>query len=668
MKGLVFFLSCFWVSLSFSQEIPAETVQQLEEIAEATEVEPEDDEWVQAIEHLSRRPLPLNGCSREDLEQVPFLSGLQLNSFIHYRDILGPLLSVYELQAIPSWDLPTIRKILPYVFIDDPGSTKNLVGKALGGEHSIVLRAGAQFQKEAAYRDGTYLGTTTKIFFRYRYIHKNQLQWGITGDKDAGEGFLSRHQRLGFDFYSFHFYFRGKGVLKALALGDFTVNLGQGLVQWQSLAFGKGSELAGIKRQSPVIRPYTSAGEFNFMRGGAVTLKKDHWNASFFFSVRKLDGNHKEGSVSSLIRSGYHREESEIADRAVLSSRAVGGNLSFKKGNLQVGLNAVHYGFGLPIEKNEEPYNLYAIRGREWWNLSIDHSYTFQNLHFFGEIAGSKGGGLATVQGVLFSVHRDVDLTLLYRNISPRYQSLYGNAFTQSTLPVNEQGVYVAANFRPNVNVRVDAYADIYRSRWLKFRSDAPSYGSDLSFQCTYSFSKKSHFIFRVRSRQQEENLPTEMQSGPTKSIVNRSGQQLRIHLNQQISGSFEIRTRAELNFFRLQNRREEGFLLYTELLYKPPAKRLAGSFRASVFDTDSYDSRIYAFESNVLYSYSIPVITGKGSRFYLNTQFKMNPTVSLWLRFSSTIYTGGAETGLNAAEMPEPIRSDWVVQARVSL
>lgn len=668
MKRLFFILSCLWVSFSFCQEIPAETIQQLEELAQLTETETEDDGLIQELEQLSRRALPLNRCTREELEQVPFLSAFQVNSFIHYREILGALISVYELQSIPSFDLQTIRKILPYVIIDEPGSAKDLIARAVKGEHSFLLRAGAQFQKAAGYRDGTYPGSPAKIFFRYRYNLKNKLQWGITGDKDAGEGFFSGHQRLGFDFYSFHFYLRGKGLLKALALGDFTVNLGQGLVHWQSLAFGKGSELAGIKRQSPVIKPYTSSGEFNFMRGGAFTLRKGHWNGSFFFSLRKLDGNYNGESVSSLISSGYHREESEIADRAVLSARSMGTNLTYKKGNLQWGLNAVHYGFGLPIEKSEEPYNFYSLRGRSWWNLSIDHSYTLQNLHFFGEIARSKGGGMALVQGVVFSVHRDVDLTVLFREISPRYQSLYGNAFSQSTLPVNERGVYMAGNLRPTIDVRIDLYADIYRSGWLKFRSDAPSSGSDLSFQCTYAFSKKSSFIFRVRARQQEENLPVELQAGPTKTISKRRGQQLRIHLNQQLSGSFEIRSRAELNFYRLENRREEGFLFYTELLYKPVGKRLGGSIRASVFDTDSYDSRIYAFESNVLYSYSIPIISGKGARFYVNTHFKLNSSFSFWLRLAGSFYTGDLETGTGAGLIRGSTRSDWVFQARVNL
>lgn len=46
-------------------------------------------------------------------------------------------------------------------------------------------------------------------------------------------------QKAGFDFYSVHLFARRLGIIQSLAIGDFTVNLGQGLIQWQSLAFKK---------------------------------------------------------------------------------------------------------------------------------------------------------------------------------------------------------------------------------------------------------------------------------------------------------------------------------------------------------------------------------------------------------------------------------------------
>jgi hypothetical protein len=131
-----------------------------------------------------------------------------------------------------------------------------------------------------------YLGSPPKLFFRYRYQDKNLLQYGIVGDKDAGEQFFKGAQKYGFDFYSFHFFARKMGAVQALALGDFTVNMGQGLIQWQSLAFRKSVDILAIKRQSPVLRPYNSAGEFSFHRGAGVTLQKGKFEGTAFISYR----------------------------------------------------------------------------------------------------------------------------------------------------------------------------------------------------------------------------------------------------------------------------------------------------------------------------------------------------------------------------------------------
>ena len=100
--------------------------------------------------------------------------------------------------------------------------------------------------------------------------------------------FFKGAQNRGFDFYSFHLFARKIGPIQSFAVGDFTVNMGQGLIQWQSLAFRKSVDVLGLKRQSPVLRPYNSAGEFNFHRGGGITIQKGDAEATAFISYRKL--------------------------------------------------------------------------------------------------------------------------------------------------------------------------------------------------------------------------------------------------------------------------------------------------------------------------------------------------------------------------------------------
>ncbi|MFN8245387.1 MAG: hypothetical protein U0T56_03265 [Ferruginibacter sp.] len=147
------------------------------------------------------------------------------------------------------------------------------------------------FKTEPGQASPAFLGNPDKWFMRYDYQYKNILQYGVLGEKDPGEPLFSGRHKTGFDFYSFHFYLRNRGRIRCLALGDFTVNMGQGLIEWQGFSFGKGGDLTGIKRQSDLIKPYRSSGEFNFHRGLAINLVQKKWSLTGFVSYRKLDAN-----------------------------------------------------------------------------------------------------------------------------------------------------------------------------------------------------------------------------------------------------------------------------------------------------------------------------------------------------------------------------------------
>src|SRR6187401_1267128 len=365
---------------SYAQESPVSTIeQQLENLADVDQAETEDDSYHQQWERFRKNPLNMNTADENDLRELKILSGLQIANLISYRKLLGKFISIYELQAVPAWDVQIIKKLLPFITVAEPIDLADVFKTRFGkGDHSLSFRYSQVLEKSAGFEKtstGTkYLGGPSKLFLRYRYLYKNLLQYGVVGDKDAGEQFFKGAQKYGFDFYSFHFFARKLGSIQALALGDFTVNMGQGLTQWQGLAFRKSVDVLGIKRQSPVLRPYNSAGEFSFHRGAGVTWQKGKFEATGFISYRKLSANFVADTVSheeyitSFLNSGYHRTESEIAGRHKLGQLALGGNLKYKGGNWQAGFNAINFNFSSPVVKRQEPYNLYAISGKNWGN------------------------------------------------------------------------------------------------------------------------------------------------------------------------------------------------------------------------------------------------------------------------------------------------------------
>jgi hypothetical protein len=129
--------------------------------------------------------------------------------------------------------------------------------------------------------------------------------------------------------------------------------------------------------------------------------------------------------------------------------------------------------------------------------------------------------------------------------------------------------------------------------------------------------------------------------------VVARPKKSLRTEFDYKIDNRFTLRSRVELLVFDGKNEfRQNGYLAFAQVNYKPPLKSFSANMRLAYFETDDYDSRIYAFENDVLYGYSIPVFFDKGYRYYLNTHCKISRELSFWIRFSQTVYSDKTTIG----------------------
>lgn len=648
-------------------ELPATgTEQQLENITENNaDAETEDDSYLQEMMQYQKNPINLNTADGSFLRDLKILSALQVENLLAYRRVLGKFVSIYELQAIPGWDVQTIRKLRPYITVgNEVNIFADLRTRLRGGDHTLLVRVTQVLERSKGYlldssaAKNFYPGSPQRLVVRYKYVYKNLLQYGIIAEKDPGEQFFKGNQQSGFDYYSAHIFIRNLGIIKSLALGDYTVNMGQGLTQWQSLAFKKGPDITATKRQSAVLRPYNSSGEINFHRGIGITIGKQNWEATVFGSYRKLDANFipadtltNEDIISSLQTSGYHRTQSEVDDKHIQRQIAFGGNVAFQFKKLHVGLNAIQYAFKYPLVKDAQPYNQYALTGKSFGNYSVDYSYTFKNMHIFGELAATEKTKFAFVNGLLISVSANVDMSFLYRNISRAYQSLYTNAFTESTYPTNEKGLFSGISIRPAQGWQVDAYVDLYKFPWLKYLVNAPTSGSDYFIQVSYRPNRQLEIYSRFKRESKAANYnPDEQVLSP---VIYQPKQDWRTQFSYKINQRFTFRNRVEMVWFdKKGGEASQGFLIYADVIYKPMLKPFSANIRLQYFQTDDYNSRLYAYENDVLYSYSIPVFYDKGYRYYLNVNYDVNRKLSIWARIAQTINPDKATIGSGLDEI----------------
>ncbi|HZG26463.1 MAG TPA: hypothetical protein VEZ17_17870, partial [Chitinophagaceae bacterium] len=440
----------------------------------------------------------------------------------------------------------------------------------------------------------------------------------------------------------------------------------------------KSSDITLIKRQSPVLAPYRSASEAGFHRGAGITLQKSRWEFSLFASRQSIDTHidldsvGDDGRFTSMLTSGYHRTQSEVSSRNNVKQLSTGGSLKVAGSNWHLALNTVSYQFSKAFQKRDLPYNLFASRGKSFLNSSIDYSFTVRNLHVFGEAAINNNRHTGFITGALIALAPELDISLVNRFISRQYGSVYGNAFTENPVPSNERGTFAAVSFRPSGYIRAEVFADLFRFPWLRYRVDAPSSGREYLVQITYTPNKQVEVTCRYRTETKQLN-----QSGlnlPTRPVNGFAKQTWRVHSSFQLSKELTVRHRCEVTRYGVPALGgEQGLLMFMDLFYKPALRPWTGNIRLAYFSSDSYNSRLYAYESDLGYSFSIPALFNTGYRYYMNLRLNLSAALKskllakykaeFGIRFAQSIYPGQKTIGSGMDEIQGKTKSDGKFQ-----
>ena len=638
------------------------------------------------LAYYQENPLNLNTANAEELQALGLLSDIQVVSFINYRRQAGELIAIYELQAVPSFDLLTIRRILPYVAVDgDLDDYQTPITQMLTrGDNELYLRWSRIVEQQRGFtpigadeRGSRYLGDPNQFYVRYKHAYSNRLSYGFTAEKDRGEEFFTGSNRKGFDFYSAHLFLKDYSkTVKAVALGDYAVSFGQGLILYSGFGYGKSSLVMNIKRTTQTLRPYRSVNESNFQRGAGVTLAfGDHLEVTALASYRQRDANLLEPDtsdieqelrqVSSLDIDGLHRTPNEVANRNSTNQTSIGGQVKWKGDYGHIALNGLYEALDAELQLfRPAPYNRFNFTGDALYNISLDYSYIFQNFNFFGETARGSNGAIATINGLLMGLDRRVDLAVLVRHYPRNYQSFNATPFGETLGAQNETGIYLGLELRPHKHWRFSAYYDTWRHPWLRFRTDAPSTGIEYRARLTY-FRKRNLDVY-LEVRDEQKYLNVDKIEGKNDFTVPRRIFQTRLHIAKKVTKELELRTRMDIGFTDNEiNNRQEGFVIYQDVLYRPQRFPLSFTTRFSLFDTDGFQSRFYSFENNLLYTFSIPAYYNRGTRFYLNLRYKGIRNLTLEGRIAQTFWKNQDTFGTGNEQIQGQTRTQVSAQVK---
>lgn len=628
-------------------------------------------------------PVNLNNVKQIDvLLELGLLSEIQVVNLKKHIETNGKLMSVYELQSVEMFDLQTIRSILPFSMVSSELFSPNVSFKEImkNSSNELYIRNIRDLQEKKGYSakenedDTRYLGSPDKLFVRYRFRYLNKISVGITAEKDQGEEFFKGNQKQGFDYYSAHFFVKDFGRLKALALGDYHFQVGQGLTLWSGLAFGKSVDISTVKRNQVGIRQYASADENNFLRGGAATFAiSERMHLSAFYSRKRLDANitdtldnvTNEVAFSSLQNSGFHRTKSEFENKDAILETHFGGRMEYIGSALKIGATGFASRYGGEFDRKLSFYNQFEFSSNQNFVAGIDYNYVFRNFNFFGEFSRSQNGGMAYVNGVLVSLDPRLSFTFLHRNYGRDYQNLLSNGLAESSNSWNEKGMFMGVEAKLNKSFTLTGSMDFFTFPWMRFQSYSPNSGGR-EFITQLSYRKSRNFTAYVRYRKQERQVNDNQSEHVIYPLTNESRTNYRLNVSMKITDYLSLRNRVEVTEYTKGSTESEfGFLAYQDVVFKPKSKSYSFTARYALFDAESFNARIYAYENDVLYYFYIPAYYRVGSRFYLTARYKYRKKFDFWIRYGVWNYRNEETLLSGLEEIQGNVRSDLKVVFR---
>jgi hypothetical protein len=635
-----------------AQTATTESWQQvLSNIMTLEDEQPADwEELMTQMEELAQQPRDINRMTRHDWEELPFLTPLMVEQLVEYRDRYGTMKSMNELRLLTALDEPRRQLLCQFFFVgdDEPQQFPSLDEIVRYGHHELMAYARVPTYHRKGDR-GAYAGSRYKHWLRYQFNAADHVRAGLVASQDAGEPFFKDANRAGYDFYSFYLQVNNWRRVETAVVGKYKVSAGLGLVVNNGFSLGKLAMLSQLGRSVRAVRPHSSRST-DYMQGSAATIGlSDRLALTAFVSYRPLDATlNDDGTVRTLLTDGYHRTATELAKKNNTHAAETGLTLRYHHRRLHAGFTALYSHLDRQLQPPAtQRYRRYDLQGNDFLNASIDYSYLGRRLTVSGETAVNRDGALATLNSATFQLSQSLSLLATQRFYSYRYTALHARALSNGSQVQNESGVLAGLTWTPTPRWRLMGYSDYCYSPWARYRISQSSTAWDHLLQL--SFSPRHWTLgarYRLRQRQRD-------QSGTTTLETYRE-QHARLWADWQDGTTWTSRTQVDAS---LASASDRGVMVSQNLGFQHGPLRLNGGL--GYFHTDSYDSRVYLYETGPLYTFGVSQFYGRGWRYWLMARWQPTRRLLLTAKVGTTHYQdrdviGSGQQQVDASSMTD--------------
>lgn len=587
------------------------------------------EEQYENLSELAEHPFNINMVTKEELEQLPFLSDKMVENILYYVYKYGPLVSLNELWGVEGMDKQTQMFLKDFIYVGNSVEKQAFSWKNLWkyNKQEVWMRTDIPLNEKAGYANiplgeeekfasRQYYGSPYYLNLRYKFQFQQKIYVSLAAEKDAGEPFFSLYNRKGFDFYNASVQLNDFGKLHTLVLGNYKASFGYGLVMNMGFSMGKYTSFSTLNRAGKGLSKYTSMNEANYLQGAGASWKwKNRWLLTGFVSFRNQDATVDNECITTLKTDGYHRLKKDMEKKNTVFNTLVGSNLTYDGKYFEGGFTAVYNVFNKVLNPAERLYNRYYPCGRYFYNVGVNYKWYKGKFVFSGETAVDKQGKIATLNQLTYSPVVNTSLIVINRYYDKKYQSLYANGFGENSRIQNETGLFIGLETSLLSRIKLLCYGDFFYFPWYRYLVDKKkTIGMEGVFQASYSPLNSLDMLIKYSYKNKAKNYQDTEES---KLVLPNIRQ--RLHYQLTYSPLSVLRWKTVVEYVRSEVWKREasnGWALGSSVKVDIPRLSLRTSLSGVWFHTQDYASQVYMYEQGLLYAFSMMSLYGRGERW----------------------------------------------------
>jgi len=621
-------LSCLQL-VAFCQETKlSESIISIAEDLASDETDPESVSlYIEKLYDIYENPVNINSADKDEIARLFFLSDFQVKVLVDYVNTSGKIISVYEIANLPGFDKETASMLNIFIRLDENIEKEEYKSRWRNTFMTNVIWKPAD-------NDTSWIGSDARILAKYKF-NAGGFSGGVLAEKDQGEKLLNGNPPLP-DLLSGHIAWNGKGIIRRMIIGDYSARFGQGSNINTTMRTGLSLHSPGYMAAKSEIRPYTSTDENNFFRGAAAELAFKKLSLSLFYSRNSIDAslsasaNSEPETVTSFYTTGLHNTISSLKKKDALTDLNYGMNFSYNLKNFRTGATWSEEQLSLPVTRNNnDPGKIYDFAGIRNSIYTLYYNALVNRILLFGELSANESFKYSAIQGVTLRPSDRLIVNLLYRNNEDGFFSMHGKTPGSSSTSGGSNALLGNFTFEAAKYLFISAGCDFQKFSWLKYRTSSPSYTNRREIRLKYSRSEKLVF---------EGAYYLNLSTSDNDKITGIPG--LEETITRTFTGSFRYSFAGNLTLGTKLCRKtaypseSKGSLLLQDVNYRFTRIPVTVWLRYCVFNTDNWDTRIYTYENDLLYSFSIPALYGSGSKNYIMISWKISDSAEIRFKY----------------------------------